>query len=180
LIVRADPLPAKQADAAWHTLSVQATCETLATTASGLADDEAKQRLKRYGPNALPQSNPRCIVRMLIDQFADFMIIVLIAAAIISGVIGEPVDTVAIVVIVLLNTLIGVAQEWRAERAMAALPTMSAPAARINRDGAGKTLATAELLLCALLSSVVLFAVEVEKVFVRNGKLYAASSLPYR
>jgi Ca2+-transporting ATPase len=67
---------------------------------------------------------------MLLDQFADFMILVLIAAAVVSGIVGEPSDTIAIFVIVLLNAVIGFVQEWRAERAMAALRLMAAPSAR--------------------------------------------------
>ena len=72
---------------------------------------------------------------MFLNQFRDFMILVLIAAAVISGIIGEPSDTIAIAVIVILNAVIGFIQEYRAEKAMAALKKMSAPTATVIRDG---------------------------------------------
>lgn len=72
---------------------------------------------------------------MLLDQFTDFMILVLIGAAIISGIIGEPADALAIVVIVILNGAIGFVQEYRAERAIAALKLLAAQSARVKRDG---------------------------------------------
>ena len=72
---------------------------------------------------------------MFLDQFKDFMILVLIAAAIISGVIGEASDTIAIIVIVVLNAVIGFVQEYRAEKAMALLRKMAAQYALVIRDG---------------------------------------------
>jgi Ca2+-transporting ATPase len=121
---------------AWHTLSIDTTVRTLHADLQGLTSAEAAARLARYGPNALPEARGRSVARMLLDQFSDFMILVLIAAAIVSGIVGEPSDTLAIVVIVLLNAVIGFTQEWRAERAMAALRRMAAPSARVRRDGA--------------------------------------------
>ncbi len=125
---------------AWHTLGIDATLQALRAGPQGLTSAEAAARLARHGPNALPEGEARSVVRMLADQFADFMILVLIAAAVVSGIVGEPADTVAIVVIVLLNAAIGFTQEWRAERAMAALRKMAAPSARVRRDGAVATL----------------------------------------
>lgn len=120
----------------WHTLAVEATALSLAVDpARGLTTEEARLRLARCGPNALPEGARRSLARMFLDQFRDFMILVLIAAAVVSGVIGDPGDTIAIVVIVLLNAAIGFTQEYRAERAMAALKQMAAPSARIRRGG---------------------------------------------
>lgn len=120
----------------WHTLTVDATALGLAVDpAQGLTAGEARLRLARYGPNSLPEGARRSLPRMLLDQFRDFMILVLIAAAVISGIIGDPGDTIAIVVIVLLNASIGFTQEYRAERAMAALKQMAAPSARVRRGG---------------------------------------------
>jgi Ca2+-transporting ATPase len=133
------------ANKAWYAQTPDAALAALETSPQGLTSAQAWERLARHGPNALPEGSRRSPLRMLVDQFADFMIVVLIAAAVISGIVGEPSDTVAIVVIVVLNAVIGFVQEWRAERAMAALRRMAAPSARVRRDGAVATLPAAEL-----------------------------------
>ena len=133
------------ADSHWHTESAAAALAALDASPQGLTSAEAKQRLAQHGPNALPEGRRRSPLRMLVDQFADFMIVVLIAAAVVSGIVGEPSDTIAIVVIVLLNAVIGFVQEWRAERAMAALRLMAAPMARVRRDNAVATLPADQL-----------------------------------
>ena len=82
---------------------------------------------------------------MILDQVADPMIALLVVAALISGIVGEPADTIVITVIVLLNAVIGVVQERRAEQAMAALRAMSAPTAVVIRDGVEQQVDAAEL-----------------------------------
>jgi Ca2+-transporting ATPase len=82
---------------------------------------------------------------MIIDQFSDFMIIVLMVAAVISGFIGEPADTIAIIVIVILNAIIGFIQEYRAEKAIEALRMMAAPTATVLRDGMPSEIPASEL-----------------------------------
>jgi len=83
---------------------------------------------------------------MFLDQFTDFMILILIAAAVVSGIIGEPLDSLAIVVIVLLNGVIGFVQEFRAERAMAALKMLVPRSARVRRGGQTMTVPVSELI----------------------------------
>ena len=136
---------AAEADTPWHTEPVEAALRALDAVPAGLTSAEAAARLARHGPNALPEGRSRSVARMLLDQFSDFMILVLIAAAVVSGIVGEPSDTIAIIVIVLLNAVIGFTQEWRAERAMAALRRMAAPSARVRRDGAVATLPADQL-----------------------------------
>jgi Ca2+-transporting ATPase len=129
----------------WHSIDVDETLQRLETSANGLTLAEAQRRLSEYGPNTLPEKRQRSLLMILLGQFSDFMIMVLLAAALISGVIGDPQDTIAILVIVLLNAIIGAVQEFRAERAVAALREMTAPDAHVIRDGQNITLAAAEL-----------------------------------
>ncbi len=121
---------------AWHTLPTDDVAARLGIdAATGLTHEESASRLARHGTNAIHEKPPRPVWRMLLDQFADFMILILIAAAVISGLIGDIKDTIAIVVIVLLNAVIGFTQEMRAERAMAALKNMAATSAHVMRSG---------------------------------------------
>jgi Ca2+-transporting ATPase len=131
---------------AWHCLPTAEVVGQLETDlAGGLTRAEAASRLARYGPNAIREGEKRSAWRMLLDQFTDFMIIVLLVAAVISGFIGEVIDTIAILVIVLMNGTIGFIQEYRAERAMAALKKLAAATARVLRDGAVIEVPAAEL-----------------------------------
>jgi Ca2+-transporting ATPase len=120
----------------WHELDIAQVSSLLQTTPdNGLGEEEAARRLAQHGPNALKVISGKSPLVMLASQFTDFMILVLIAAAVIAGFIGEPQDSIAIVVIVFLNGVIGFVQEYRAERAMAALKKMASPQARVIRDG---------------------------------------------
>jgi Ca2+-transporting ATPase len=130
---------------AWHSIEADEVLQRLESSVTGLTTEDAQKRLTEHGPNTLPEKRHRTLLAMLLGQFADFMIVVLLAAALISGFIGEPQDTIAILVIVFLNAIIGVVQEFRAERAVAALREMAAPEADVLRDGQLVTLAAAEL-----------------------------------
>lgn len=131
---------------AWHLLSAAEVLEKLKVdTQSGLSAAEAETHLAHYGHNVLQEQQKRSLLHMLLAQFSDFMILVLICAAIISGVIGDVSDTVAIIVIVFLNAVIGFVQEYRAERAMAALKAMAAVNAKVLRDGETITLPASEI-----------------------------------
>jgi Ca2+-transporting ATPase len=126
---------AKNESLQWHQLDSEKVLEVLQSSAKGLSSEEARRRLERYGPNELLEKQHKPLWMMFLDQFRDFMILVLIAAAVVAGFIGEPSDTIAIVVIVLLNAVLGFVQEYRAEKAMAALKSLAAPAATVLRDG---------------------------------------------
>lgn len=129
----------------WHTTEADDALLKLESTVSGLTTTEAQKRLEELGPNTIPEKQSRSLLLMLLAQFSDFMIMVLLAAALISGFIGELQDTIAILVIVLLNAIIGTVQEFRAQRAVAALRKMAAPAAQVLRDGKTVTLTATEL-----------------------------------
>ena len=130
----------------WHTRTrADISCDLQVDPRTGLTHEDASERLARHGPNAIREKPPRALWRMFLDQFMDFMILVLIAAAVVSGIIGDVKDTLAIVVIVLLNAIIGFVQEVRAERAIAALKKMAATSAVVLRDGARCNVPASEL-----------------------------------
>ncbi|MDO9204554.1 calcium-translocating P-type ATPase, PMCA-type [Methylotenera sp.] len=130
----------------WHTLTANEVAKNLETNhQTGLNAAQVAERTARHGPNALHEKRRRSPWRMLLDQFTEFMIIVLIVAAIISGFVGDIGDTIFIIVIVILNAAVGFVQEFRAERAMAALKRMSEASARVLRDGQVETVNASEL-----------------------------------
>lgn len=130
----------------WHQEAATRVAEHLQVEVGrGLSRHEAGLRLTRHGPNRLPQGRRRGPWAMFLGQFKDFMILVLIAAAVVSGLIGDATDSIVILVIVLLNALIGFVQEYRADRALAALQQLSSPRARVLRDGQWHELPAHEL-----------------------------------
>ncbi len=125
------------AEAPPHAADVDAAVRRLeADPAAGLTSPEAAERLARYGPNMLPEAPGRSLVAAFVSQFTSFLILLLLAATVVAAAIGEIVDAVAISAIVFFAALLGFLQEWRAERAIAALRAMAAPEARVLRDGA--------------------------------------------
>jgi magnesium-transporting ATPase (P-type) len=131
----APPPAAPETARPWHQMPVEAVLAALKSTPQGLDAHEAQRRLAAVGPNEITEGKRRTPLRMFCDQFTDFMILVLVAAAVISGLIGEAKDTIAIVVIVVLNAVIGFVQEYRADRAVEALKAMAALTATVLRDG---------------------------------------------
>jgi Ca2+-transporting ATPase len=101
---------------------------------NGLSSKEAVARAERYGPNSLGETAGAGLLGIFLGQFKDFMIGVLLVAALISGFIGEAKDTIVIIVIVVLNAVVGFVQEYRSEKAMEALRDLSAPQATVWRD----------------------------------------------
>jgi len=137
-----DPTPQRP----WHCLPPEAVAQALATELSrGLAAEEAARRLASGGRNVLREAPPRPAWRMLLDQFRDFMILMLLAAALVSGAIGEVVDSLAIVAILVVNACIGFVQEYRAAQAMQALKRLAAAHAKVLRGGAPAEIDAAEL-----------------------------------
>ncbi|MBI4826583.1 MAG: cation-translocating P-type ATPase [Nitrospirae bacterium] len=123
----------------WHQKKINEVVDELKSSLQGISSEEADKRLGEYGPNELKEKAKKTPLMMFFDQFKDFMIMVLIAAAVISGFIGELSDTIAIIVIVVINAVIGFIQEYRAEKAMAALKKMAAPFATAIRNGVPET-----------------------------------------
>ncbi|WP_424187920.1 cation-translocating P-type ATPase [Sulfuricurvum sp.] len=129
----------------WHQKSVEEVYAMLGSTPEGLSSQEAARRLEQYGPNELKETKRTSLFMMFLDQFKDFMILVLIAAAVIAGLIGDPSDTIAIVIIVMLNAIIGFVQEYRAQKAMEALRKMAGSTATLHREGMPTTVNADEI-----------------------------------
>ena len=102
---------------------------------NGLSKDEVLESREKHGGNSLTEKKQKSIVAMFFSQFKNFMVIILLAAAVISGVLGEWSDTVIILIVVLLNAVIGVVQENKAEKSLEALKSLSSPSAKVLRDG---------------------------------------------
>lgn len=119
--------------------------EKFSTSSNGLSSHEANKRLNEYGQNELQEKKKIPAWRLFLNQFKDFMIIILLAASVLSGVMGDLSDTLIILIIVLLNAIIGFAQEYRAEKAMAALKKMTTTETQVMRDGHSAIISSTEL-----------------------------------
>jgi P-type Ca2+ transporter type 2C len=130
----------------WHTSEVEEVLNALGThAASGLSDEEAARRLAEHGPNELEDRGTKRPWVILWEQFTEVMIVILIVAAVVSALLGDYEDSIAIAAIVVLNAVLGYAQEYRAERAMAALKRLSAPNVRVRREGHVREISAGEL-----------------------------------
>lgn len=136
----------------WHAQTAEQAATALKSSLStGLSPHEAMQRQKKYGKNKLQEAKKKGLLRKFLEQFADFMVVILLIAACVSFATaiysgdGDFVDPVIILVIVILNAIIGVIQESRAEHAIDALKKLSAPNARVLRGGKALSLPAEEL-----------------------------------
>ncbi len=119
----------------WHTLPLDKIYEQLDSSAMGISSGLAHERLAQYGLNELEETKKSPVWKLFLRQFANFMILVLVAAALVSGLFGDITDAIVIVVIVVVNAVIGFIQEYRAEKAMEALREMAAQEATVIRSG---------------------------------------------
>jgi magnesium-transporting ATPase (P-type) len=134
-----EPVPA------WHALEVADCLTRLSTVPSGLSDEEGERRLARVGPNRLPQPMKPSVWRRFAAQFQSLLIYILVAAAVLTAVIGEWLNCAVILGVVLINGSIGYLQEARAERALDAIRKLLAPSASVLRDGHRRRLPAEEL-----------------------------------
>jgi P-type Ca2+ transporter type 2C len=130
----------------WHTSETEEVLDALGTdAASGLSDEEAARRLAERGPNELEDKGTKKPWVILWEQFTEVMIVILIVAAVVSAFLGDYEDSIAIAAIVVLNAVLGYTQEYRAERAMAALKRLSAPHVKVRREGHVRETSASEL-----------------------------------
>ncbi|MGL4107202.1 calcium-translocating P-type ATPase, PMCA-type [Clostridium sp. LP20] len=127
--------------------SEEAIKEFVTDPLNGLSSEEAKKRLERDGENKLAGKKKKTILSLFLAQLKDAMIYILIGAAIISGIMGEISDSIIILIVILINAVIGVVQESKAEKALEALKQLSTPKALVKRDGELKEIPSEEVVI---------------------------------
>jgi len=129
----------------WYEFDAAQTLERVGSRPEGLDDAETQERLTRFGPNQLEERKRRSPIIAFLEQFTEVMVIVLLVAATISFAVGETTDGIMILIIVILNATLGFTQEYRAERAMAALKRLAIPTVRVRRGGEVKEVNSVDL-----------------------------------
>ncbi|MGF2412549.1 cation-translocating P-type ATPase [Ferruginibacter sp.] len=129
----------------WHLADINEVLEITGSSQEGLSSDTATKRLEETGPNEILIAKKKSPWVLFFHQFKDFMILVLIGAAILSGFLGDLTDTIVIIAIVILNAVVGFVQEYRAEKAMEALKKMTITNAVVLRNNALATVSSTEL-----------------------------------
>ena len=126
----------------WHSLTAQQVLDNLHSRLDGLTESEAKERLEKYGLNQIEKEKQRSPFFIFIRQLKDPMVLILFVATFISFVLGEIIDGIIIVAILIMTTVIGFIQEFRSEKAIDALMKMTAPTCRVLRDNKEKIMET--------------------------------------
>ncbi len=131
---------------AWHMLSTEEVARDLQTEPkTGLTNDEVTRRSKQFGPNALAEAKGRSVLAILVSQFKSLIVALLVAATIVAFVLGEHIEAVAILVVIVLNATVGFLTEWKAEQALTALQRQAVPTAHVLREGEEHSIPAAEL-----------------------------------
>ena len=130
--------PEDIADISFHSISKYKALEILKSSPKGLTEEEAQRRLEIFGPNILKEGKKTTILELFIEQFKDILVLILLGASIFSAVEGQWNESILIGVILILNAIVGVYQEWKADRAIEALKAMTAPTCTVIRDGIEK------------------------------------------
>ena len=129
----------------WHTLGVQDVLQLLTVSSDGLSGEEAARRREQVGENRLNDAEQKSLLSMFLNQFRDFMVLVLLAATLVSGLLGEHADAITIIAIIIVNGILGFWQELRAEKSLASLKALTAPTATALRDGRKVVLPASDL-----------------------------------
>lgn len=155
----------------WHVESPDAILTGLQAAKAGLSRAEAARRLTEYGRNEIQEAKPVSRIALFLAQFRSVLVWILVIAGVVAGALGQVVDAVAIIAIVLLNAGIGFYQEFKAEQSIAALRRMTAPNARVRRDGRSLVIAATQLVVGDILE------LEAGDIVAADGRLLEASSL---
>lgn len=133
-------------DKLWYQMNAdEAVARQRVDPEQGLPEEEAEQRRERYGPNELAEKAEISPITLFLSQFKDFMVLVLAAATLISGLLGEYLDAITIVAIIVMNGILGFIQEFRAERSLRSLKELSAPTAKVIRGGTLRQMPASQL-----------------------------------
>jgi P-type Ca2+ transporter type 2C len=132
----------------FHEMKIEQVEKALDTDfSSGLSQEEVNKRINQYGLNELDEGEKQSALLLFFSQFKDFMVLVLLAATLISGLLGEYIDAIAIIAIVIINGFLGFFQERRAERSLQALKELSAPQVSVLRDGEWMKIPSKEIVI---------------------------------
>ena len=149
----------------------QAVCEELGTSENGLSQKQAQESLKKYGPNQLTQAEQEPWYMVFLGQFKDLLVLVLIAAGIISALTGEVVSTIVIFVVITINAILGTVQTLQARKSLNALKKLSQSHVKVIRDGKMSEIPSGDLAVGDVVY------VEAGDVVEGDGRLFAVSSL---
>jgi Ca2+-transporting ATPase len=130
----------------WYQLDAeQIVAEQRTHPTQGLSEQAVRERVAEHGPNVLSEGKRVSPITLLLNQFKDFMVMVLVAATLISGLMGEYLDAITIIAIILMNGILGFIQEFRAEKSLRALKELSAPTCKVIRNGKSVEIPAMEL-----------------------------------
>ncbi len=155
----------------WHHRTAEEVVSQLGSSPTGISAQEAAKRLAADGPNALTEAARISPLRILLGQFKSLLIWILVAAGVIVGVMGEVTEAIAILAIVVLNAVIGFYQEFSAEQSIAALKKMTAPQAKVHRDGKVVAISATEIVAGDVL------ALEAGDLVAADARLISAAAL---
>ena len=165
------PISPKAKAAAWHSQAGDAVLAQLGSSTTGLSAQEAAKRLAAEGPNELKEGRRISPFQIFLGQFKSLIIWILIVAGVLSGVLGETLDAAAILAIVVLNAAIGFYQEYNAEKSIAALKKMTAPQAKVRRDGQVASIPASDIVAGDILD------LEAGDLIAADARLLSAASL---
>ncbi|RLJ09075.1 MAG: ATPase, partial [Candidatus Aenigmatarchaeota archaeon] len=131
----------------WSELETKKVFEKLKTGEEGLTEEEARERLLKFGPNELEKKKQTSKLEIFLNQFKSVLVLILIFATVFSALIGEILDAAAILVIVILNAIFGFVQEYKAEKTIETLKKLTSPEAVVIREGKPRKIPSKELVL---------------------------------
>ena len=129
----------------WHSKTPHEAMSELNVTTAGLTTQQAQERLTQYGPNELKKEKGKSPLKLLLGQFTDILMIILLIATGLSIAVGEATDAIIILAIVIASATLGFTQEYRSEKAVEALKKMTSPTASVLRDGKEVRIPAAQL-----------------------------------